>query len=227
MNELIVMAARQDGPGGRMGWDRFRLPVWPGMTAVDCLKLIAERPVTVDGATVAPVAWECNCMEEVCGACAMRVNGVPRLGCAAFVLELAVGGMIKLEPLRAFPVVRDLVVDRSRMHDQLARYEIGHYQSMGPQKVGEMYPFSRCAACGCCLDACPNVGGRSGFAGAFVMGQLVMNGVSPTARGALMERGGPVGCSGYGLCAKHCPKQIDLGSAIAAINHAVRKKRPR
>lgn len=225
MAELIVAVARRDAPGAEVRWDRFRVAAWPGATVIDLLNLIAETPVTCDGVTVAPVAWDCNCLEEVCGACAMRVNGVPMLGCSAFALQLAKGGELRLEPLAAFPVMRDLMVDRSLMREQMARFGIGERTPLPPSDVGGLYPLSRCAACGCCLDACPNVGGRGGFVGAFALGQLRMNGVTEAARAALRRRGGPANCSGFGLCAARCPKGIDLRTTIAAINRAARKRR--
>ncbi len=227
MHELTVAVLRQDGPQGASRWDRFSVPAWPGMTAIDALNLICERPITVEGVQVPPVAWACNCLEEVCGACAMRVSGVPRLACSAFALELAVDGVLTLEPLKAFPVVRDLIVDRRAMRDQLARFQVGHLQPLAPEKVNALYPYSQCVQCGCCLDACPNVGGRGGFVGAFIAGQLTMNGLTPAAREAMKARGGLAGCSGFGLCAKHCPKGVDLESAIAGVNRAIRKKTAR
>ena len=72
---FAVRVLRQDGPGRRSYWQRFRVAYEPDMNCISVLQKIAERPVTIDGQRVAPVAWECNCLEEVCGACTMLVNG--------------------------------------------------------------------------------------------------------------------------------------------------------
>ena len=62
-----------------------------------------------------------NCLEEVCGACSMVINGRARQSCSAIVDQLE--QPIRLEPMNTFPVIRDLQVDRSRMFDNLKRKE--------------------------------------------------------------------------------------------------------
>ena len=66
-----------------------------------------------------PVAWDMNCLEEVCGACSMVINGRPRQSCTALIDKLE--QPIRLKPMKTFPVVRDLQVDRSRMFDSLKK----------------------------------------------------------------------------------------------------------
>ena len=63
------------------------------------------------------MVWECNCLEEVCGACTMIINGRVRQACTALIHKL--DQPIVLEPMSKFPVVRDLYVDRSRMFESL------------------------------------------------------------------------------------------------------------
>src|SRR4030042_2259027 len=101
---------RQDGPASPPYWEECRLPYRAGHNVVSSLMAIRETPVPADGERVAPVAWESNCMEEVCGSCSMRINGRARQACSALVDTLA--QPIVLEPLASFPVVRDLMVDR-------------------------------------------------------------------------------------------------------------------
>ena len=76
---------RQDGPASPPYWQEFRIPYRAGHNVVSSLMAIRETPVTADGERVAPVAWESNCMEEVCGSCSMRVNGGARQACSALV----------------------------------------------------------------------------------------------------------------------------------------------
>lgn len=162
-----VRILRQDGPGSASYWERHRIRYEREMNVISVLQRIAAQAKTVDGKGVAPVAWDCNCLEEVCGACTMVINGKVRQACSALVDRLLEDNPneIELRPMSKFPVVRDLMVDRSRMFRALQKvkawipvdgyYELGPgpRQSMENQEVA--YPLSECMTCGCCLDACP------------------------------------------------------------------------
>jgi len=162
-----VRILRQDGPGQPSYWERHRVNYEPDMNVISVLQRIAANPVTAEGKRVAPVAWESNCLEEVCGACTMVINGRVRQSCSALVdrlLEEHPEG-IELQPMTKFPVVRDLVVDRSRLFRALTKIQgwvaVDGYYDLGPgprqsQSSQELrYPLSECMSCGCCLDACP------------------------------------------------------------------------
>jgi len=137
------------------------------MNVISVLQKIAAQARTADGRPVAPVAWECNCLEEVCGACTMLVNGRVRQACTALVDRLLEEEprRIELRPMSKFPVLRDLVVDRARMFETLGRIEawlpVDSYLDLGPgprqsqdsQQIA--YLLSKCMTCGCCLEACP------------------------------------------------------------------------
>src|SRR6056297_3080813 len=103
--QLII--ERQDGPNSPSYKDEFEIPYSPGMNVIACLMEIQRNPVNKKGQTVAPVTWEMNCLEEICGACTMVINGKPRQACTALVDSLE--QPIRLKPARTFPVVRDLV----------------------------------------------------------------------------------------------------------------------
>jgi len=162
-----VRILRQDAPGQASYWERHEVAYEPEMNVISVLQRIAAKATTADGQNVAPVAWDCNCLEEVCGACTMNINGRVRQACSALVDRLLADhpGEIELAPMTKFPVVRDLCVDRSRMFHALQRVKAwipadGYYdQGPGPrisQSTQEsMYPLSECMTCGCCLEACP------------------------------------------------------------------------
>ena len=101
------------------------------MNVISVLQRIAAQAQTSDGKPVTPVAWDCNCLEEVCGACTMLVNGRVRQACTALVDRLLEeeAGEIELRPMTKFPVVRDLMVDRYeetfRSHDILSNCMLG------------------------------------------------------------------------------------------------------
>jgi succinate dehydrogenase / fumarate reductase iron-sulfur subunit len=167
VDHFEVRILRQDGPGQASYWERHRVPYEKEMNVISVLQRIAAQAKTVDGKKVAPVAWDCNCLEEVCGACTMVINGKVRQACSALVDRLLQDNPneIELQPASKFPVVRDLLVDRSRMFRTLKKikgwipvdgyYEVGPgpKQSMTAQEAA--YPLSECMTCGCCLEACP------------------------------------------------------------------------
>lgn len=162
-----VRILRQDGPGQASYWERHRIKYEPDMNVISVLQRIAAQATTAEGKRVAPVAWDCNCLEEVCGACTMLINGKVRQSCSANVDRLLEEhpAEIELQPMTKFPVVRDLCVDRSRMFQALKRVKdwvpADGYYDMGPgprisqATQEEMYPLSECMTCGCCLEACP------------------------------------------------------------------------
>ena len=162
-----VRILRQDAPGQSSFWERHRVPYEKDMNVISVLQRIAEQSTTIEGKRVAPVAWDCNCLEEVCGACTMLVNGRTRQACTALVDRLLEDDtdQIELRPMSKFPVVRDLVVDRSRMFRALERvkawipvdgyYELGPGPRQSQEQQQRAYPLSECMTCGCCLEACP------------------------------------------------------------------------
>jgi succinate dehydrogenase / fumarate reductase, iron-sulfur subunit len=164
---FFVRVLRQDGPGQNGYWQRFELRREPDMNCISVLQKIAERPVTADGREVSPVVWECNCLEEICGACTMIINGRVRQACTALVAQLLRDhpGEIELRPMTKFPVLRDLLVDRSRifasLEKVLAWLPVDSYLDLGSgsrqsQETQQMaYLYSKCMSCGCCLEACP------------------------------------------------------------------------
>lgn len=162
-----VRVLRQQTPDGTPHWERFRIPYEPNLNVNSVLQKIAALATTAEGRPTPPVAWEANCLEEVCGSCTMVINGKVRQSCSALVDRLLEDqpGEIELRPMSKFPVLRDLVVDRSRMFRALERVKAwvpaDDYFDRGPgpkesQKQQEVrYPLSECMTCGCCVEACP------------------------------------------------------------------------
>ena len=157
----------QDIAGGESYWERYEVPHEPNMNVISVLQKIAAIARTQDGRRVAPVAWDCSCLEEVCGSCTMLINGRTRMACSALVDKLLTenGGEIELRPMSKFPVVRDLVVDRRRLFRSLERvkawvpvddsYDHGPGPRVSPEQQQDAYPLAECISCGCCLEACP------------------------------------------------------------------------
>ncbi|MEO8494104.1 MAG: succinate dehydrogenase iron-sulfur subunit [Planctomycetota bacterium] len=166
-NSFAVRVLRQDRPNLPSYWQTFLLEHVPGMNVISVLQQIAAHPQTASGQPVAPVAYDSNCLEEVCGACTMLINGHVRQACTALVDRLLEQHpqQIELRPMTKFPVVRDLMVDRRRLFRALEKLQAwtnldGYYDAgPGPRQSQEQqeqaYPLSKCMSCGCCLEACP------------------------------------------------------------------------
>lgn len=167
-DKVFFRIARQDRPDGGRYWQSFAVDYQPGLNVISCLQAIAKHPVPLGArAAVEPVVWDCNCLEEVCGACTMLINGRVRQACTALIddLDRNSGGEIELEPMTKFPVVRDLFVDRGRMFHGLKRvkawipvdgyHDAGPGPVQGPEHQQEAYPLSECMTCGCCMEVCP------------------------------------------------------------------------
>ncbi|KRT56090.1 succinate dehydrogenase iron-sulfur subunit [endosymbiont of Ridgeia piscesae] len=230
---IRLQIERRDNPQSAPYWQGFEIPWRPGHNLVSVLMVIRENPVTTDGQLVEPVVWEHNCMEEVCGACSMLINGTPRQACSALVDELE--QPIRLQPLSKFPVVRDLLVDRSRIFDSLKQVKAwvpldGPYDiherapRISPQQWLNSYAYSRCMSCGCCLEACPQYGEQSAFLGPAALVQVQHKNRHPTGRYSKTERlhvimgdGGLSDCGNAQVCISVCPKRIPITTAIGEL----------
>ena len=236
---ITLKIKRQDTPNVKPHWETFVFKYSPGMNVISCLMEIRKNPKTGDDIKTTPVKWDQNCLEEVCGACSMIVNGRVRQACSALVDHL--DDPIKLEPMTKFPIVSDLVVDRSRMFEALKRvkgwipidgtYDIGPGPRISPEEQKENYPFSKCMTCGCCLEACPQVNPHSEFIGAAALGQVKLFNANPTGHlnagerlDALMTTGGAQHCGNAQNCVHACPQKIPLLDGIAEVNRQITLK---
>ncbi|MEL7336473.1 MAG: succinate dehydrogenase iron-sulfur subunit, partial [Planctomycetota bacterium] len=166
-DKIVVRIKRQESPGDEGYWELHEIAYEPQMNVISVLQRIAAQATTVDGKKVSPVAWDCGCLEEVCGSCTMVINGRVRQSCSALVDRLLEDNPdeIVLEPMSKFPVVRDLVVDRERLFRGLQRvkawvpvdsyYDMGAGERILRQQQEQNYPLSQCMSCGCCVEACP------------------------------------------------------------------------
>ena len=165
--EIRVRVLRQDAPGEESYWQQFAIQYESNMNIISVLQKIAALSRAQDGRKVSSVAWDCSCLEEVCGSCAMIVNGRVRMACSSLVDRLLEENPseIELRPLSKFPVVRDLSVARGRLFNSLERvkawvpvddsYDHGPGPRISPEEQEDAYPLTTCMSCGCCMEACP------------------------------------------------------------------------
>jgi succinate dehydrogenase / fumarate reductase iron-sulfur subunit len=220
-------------------WEEYEIPFREKINVISALQEIQRNPVTLEGKTVQPPAWEAACLEEVCGSCTMNINGGVRQACTALIEDVAkLEGdtyHVTLEPMKKFPTIRDLMVDRSAMFANLIKikgwvpidgsYDLGMAQPQDDHVRQLRYALSRCMTCGCCLEACPQVNDHSPFIGPASVAQTLLFNLHPV--GQMLEgdrldvmtgEEGITGCGNAQNCVKVCPKSVPLTRAIAQIN---------
>jgi succinate dehydrogenase / fumarate reductase iron-sulfur subunit len=230
-----------DKPDSRR-WESFEVDWQPQMNVISALMEVQKHPHTAEGKKTSPVVWECVCLEEVCGSCTMIINGRVRQSCTALVDQIAPNGEeIRLEPMTKFPLVRDLLVDRSRMFNDLKKVKAwiaidgSHELGPGPRQSQEnqetAYPLSRCMTCGCCMEACPQINDSSSFIGPAAISQVRLFNLHPTGKmhagerlDAVMGPGGVQDCGKAQNCAAVCPKEIPLVDSIADVSRQTTKR---
>ena len=241
--KIRLKVLRLDGPAksDSKRWEEFEIPWHPQMNVISALMEIQRNPHKADGSKTAPVVWDSCCLEEVCGSCTMLVNGKVRQACSALIDQIAPEGEpITLAPMTKFPLVRDLIVDRSRMFEDLKNVKAwihldgSHELGPGPRQSQEnqetAYPLSRCMTCGCCLEACPQVNDHSSFIGPAALNQVRLFNLHPSGKmhakerlEAVMGPGGVQDCGKAQNCVEVCPKEIPLVDSIAHVSRQTTK----
>ncbi|MBR1797038.1 MAG: 4Fe-4S dicluster domain-containing protein [Clostridiales bacterium] len=184
--------------------------------------------IDIEGKKADPIAWECSCLQKKCGACAMVINGKPGLACDTKLKEAAdKNGNIRIEPLRKFPTVRDLICDRSILWENLkiikAWIEDGDDVTLKEDKETVLFDAGRCLQCGCCLEICPNF-----YAGGKLMGMSAMVPVSGMLQKLTPQQSKELrklyskhiynGCGKSFSCRDICPAGLDIEKLMVNSN---------
>jgi len=238
---IKVEIKRQSTPDAAPVTEKFEIPYRPGMNITSLLGEIALNPVDVAGKPTTPVTYDSNCLEEICGSCAMLINGKARMACSALVDKLMGSDMaqpITLAPLSKFPVVRDLSVDRSVLFENLKKvkawvpidgtYDLGTGPRQFPQVQEQRYPLSNCISCCCCMEVCPQFNDVTNFVGAATIAQAKLFNMDPSGAvlaedrlRALAGDGGIQECGFAQNCVQACPKGLPLTEAISDMGRDV------
>ena len=209
-------------------------PKAEGDTVATALTEINKRELLTDaeGISAEPVEWECSCLQKKCGACAMVINGRPQLACGARLIDCK-RQEIMIEPLKKFPVVCDLVVDRSILFENLKTLRLWlNKEEELPDRYRELaYEASECIQCGCCLEVCPNFYTEGKFFGmsvvpvtARLLTEIPVKEAKEIAK--LYARHTFEGCGKSLACQEICPKGIDTEKLLVNANAmAVWKRR--
>ena len=235
-DQVVLRVKRQEAPQAKPHWEEYRIPYRPYLNIIACLQETRKVLHTFDGQPTTPIAWESSCLEEVCGICTVVINGRVRQACSALVDQLE--QPITLEPMKKFPLVRDLAVDRSSIFQNLKRVKAWvplkdtQNQGAGPKILPKdqqiNYALSRCFSCGACLEVCPQVNEKNSFVGAAVISQARLFNRHPLGKETRLERlralttsGGIEDCGNAQNCLQICPKEIPLVDSIAEINREI------
>lgn len=236
---VYLKIKRQTSPQDKPYWEDFSLEYNEKDTLLALLTRLSDAPCKDS----TPVHHECNCKEEICGTCTIRVNGRPCMSCSKLVGDLPISSSkrpIILEPLEKFPVIRDLTVDKSRIFRSLTRVKswLETDELFGPsvtysQNVQlEMYSYAKCINCGICYDACPRTSKIEGmYIGPSAVAHVVTMNDHPLGKGsqeerlkAIMRNDGVSKCGKALICEKVCPKKVPLIRSVARANREVLSK---
>lgn len=242
-NETFILKVLR-GTSEKQHWEEFEIERRPYLNVISALMEVQKNPLTRCQEKVTPVAWDQGCLEEVCGSCSMLINGRPRQACTALIDQLLKGSSsntVVLAPMTKFPLVKDLVVNRDRMFENLIKvhawidaddaFDRGFGPKISPKVQEMMYMLSTCMTCGCCTEACPQINDHSKFIGPAAISQVRLFNSHPIGKLAsedrtrpLMEEGGISDCGNAQNCVQVCPKEIPLTESIAAMGRSVVKQ---
>ena len=222
---MIVKIKRQSEPGSQSYWQTFEYigPKHVTVSAVLDALNYTDDLFDIDGKPAARIRWECSCMQAMCGGCAMVINGVPALACATFADEVK-GKALVLEPLSKFPVVADLIVDRSIIYEQLihAQAYLEQVAASDQKQYKQQYSVAKCLKCGLCLEVCPNYRPGGEFFGAVLANEsylIASQSAEPNPQ-IIKEYKTHfgAGCSKALSCQSVCPMEIETLTSIMRMN---------
>jgi succinate dehydrogenase / fumarate reductase iron-sulfur subunit len=240
--KLVLHVWRQAGPAARGGFVRYEVAdLTPDMSFLELLDVLNQQLMA---RREEPVAFDHDCREGICGACGMVINGRPHgprratTTCQLHLRHFRDGQELWVEPwrARAFPVVKDLVVDRSAF-DRII--QAGGFITVRtgsapeanavpvPKRDAELaMDAAQCIGCGACVAACPNASAML-----FVAAKVAHLGLLPQGQPeratrvvqmvAQMDAEGFGACTNHGECMAACPKEISI-DFIARLNRDYR-----
>jgi fumarate reductase iron-sulfur subunit len=204
-------------------FQEYEVPCPREWVVLDGLNYVKDR---LDGT----LSYRWSCRMGICGSCGMMVNGEPKLTCATFLADYA-PGPLRVEPLRNFPIVRDLIVEIGDFMRKLASVKPwlireverplseGEYRQT-PEELEAYKQYSMCINCTLCYAACPIYGLDPNFIGPAAIALAQRYNFDARDEGSserlriLSEHEGIWGCTFVGECTKVCPKHVDPAGAI-------------
>ncbi|TMQ92365.1 succinate dehydrogenase/fumarate reductase iron-sulfur subunit [Actinomadura soli] len=237
--KLTLRVWRQSGPADKGRMVEYKLDdVSPDASFLEMLDVLNEKLIA---SGEEPVAFDHDCREGICGMCSLVINGTPHgperntTTCQLHMRKFEDGEVIDVEPWRAaaFPVVKDLVVDRSAFDRIIGSGGFitaptgtapeAHATPVPKPDADRAFEAAECIGCGACVAACPN-----GSAALFLGAKVTHLGLMPQGQPERWDRvvsmldthdeEGFGGCTNTGECTAACPKGIPL-DVIGRLNH--------
>jgi succinate dehydrogenase / fumarate reductase iron-sulfur subunit len=237
--KLTLHVWRQSGPNDAGKMERYEAnDVSPDMSFLEMLDVVNEG--LIENGKM-PIAFDHDCREGICGSCGMMINGVAHgpmkatATCQLHMRSFEDGAEIYIEPWRAkaFPVIKDLVVNRSALDRIIQAGGFVNVATGGARDANNLpvpkqdadasMDAAACIGCGACIAACPN-GSASLFTAAKIshLGHLPQGQPERLRRAermvAQMDAEDFGHCTLYGECQEACPKEISIDT-IARMNH--------
>ena len=222
---MIVKIKRQNTSESEAYWQSFHYdgPKHVTVSAVLDALNYTDDLFDIEGKPASRIRWECSCMQAMCGGCAMVINGVPALACETFADE-GKGEELLLEPLSKFPVVADLIVDRSIIYENLIRAK-AYLESLAERDQRQhdhQYSVAKCLKCGLCLEVCPNYHPGGSFYGAVLANEsYLISSQSADGNSQVVKEYKnhfEAGCSKALSCQRVCPAEIETITSIMKMN---------
>jgi fumarate reductase iron-sulfur subunit len=230
MSDVVTLQVRRYRPEEEVApsWQSYEVPRRREWMVLDALNYVKDE---IDGS----LSFRWSCRMGVCGSCSMTVDGEPVLTCATYLSKFG-PGPVKVEPLKAFPVVRDLVVEigsflakLKKVKPWLIREEPvrgeekptaeGEYLQT-PAELARYKQYSMCINCLLCYAACPIVPLEPDFLGPAAIALAQRYNLDSRDEGAQermdvhSQHEGIWGCTFVGECSVVCPKNVDPAGAI-------------
>ena len=224
---MRIRVLRQKDPSSKPYWQEFSYERNNDQTIAGMLEELnyLDDLKDISGKSAPRIRWEQSCLQGMCGACAMVINNTPALACETFLRNIK-SDTVVLEPLRKFPVITDLIIDRSVIDSYLKKEGafIEEYKGAPASEYDHMYQAGKCLKCGLCLEVCPNYsGGRSFYGAAFANDCYLIamrSGTRDTALTKAYQEHFERGCSKSLSCVDICPMKIPTLASISKMNRA-------
>lgn len=243
--KLTLHIWRQKNAQSKGHFEKFQMNnVSEDMSFLEMLDLLNEQLIT-EGKD--PIAFDHDCREGICGACSLTINGTPHgpeaatTTCQLHMRKFKDGDTLYIEPFRsrAFPVIKDLIVDRSAFDRIMAAGGFVSVRTGQPQDANAI-PISKekadlamdaaaCIGCGACVAACPN-GAAMLFVSAKISQFAMLPQGQPERKRRALNMVNQMDKEGFGACTNHyeceavCPKKISV-RFIAQMNRDYLKAR--